>query len=76
MKIAVLSGIHGNFPALMAVTENIQGWQPDQVFVAGGIVNRGPRSEDCPLFIAKKQKNHGWQVIRGNHEEYVIDQAD
>ncbi len=28
MKIAVLSDIHGNLPALQAVSEDIEKWQP------------------------------------------------
>jgi putative phosphoesterase len=76
MKIAVLSDIHGNFPALIAVADHIQMWKPDRVFVAGDIVNRGPCSNDCFEFIEEKQQSYGWQVIRGNHEDYVIDQAD
>jgi putative phosphoesterase len=75
MKIAVLSDIHGNYPALIAVSEHIQTWKPDNVFVAGDIVNRGPRSSDCFEFIEEKRQNCGWKVIRGNHEDYVIDHA-
>jgi putative phosphoesterase len=75
MKIAVLSDVHGNFPALVEITEHIRRWKPDRVFVAGDIVNRGPRSEECLLFLDEKRQYHGWQVLRGNHEDYVIDRA-
>jgi len=76
MKIAVLSDIHGNFPALEKVTDHIESWKPDLVFVAGDIVNRGPRSNDCLDFLRKKQRDSGWRIIRGNHEDYVISRAD
>lgn len=76
MKIAVLSDIHGNYPALLEITEHIQRWKPDRVFVAGDIVNRGPRSEECLFFIDDKRRNNGWQVLRGNHEDFVIDRAE
>lgn len=75
MKIAVLADIHGNFPALEAVTAHLEQWQPDQVVVAGDIVNRGPRSLDCLRFVQNKQATAGWLAIRGNHEDYVISQA-
>ncbi len=72
MKIAVLSDIHGNFVALQAVIEHIEAWGPDHTIVAGDIVNRGPRSKDCLEWIQNKEREAGWQVVRGNHEDYVI----
>lgn len=75
MKLAVLADIHGNYQALQAVTAHIEQWQPDQVVVAGDIVNRGPRSRDCLDFVQNKQASQGWLTVRGNHEDYVIDQA-
>jgi putative phosphoesterase len=76
MKIAVLADIHGNFPALEAVTDHIERWKPDLVLVAGDIVNRGPRSQDCFWFLQGKQRDFGWEIIRGNHEDYVISRDD
>ena len=72
MKLAVLADIHGNFVALETVTAHLEAWQPDLVIVAGDIVNRGPRSLDCLQFVQKKQREEGWLVTRGNHEDYVI----
>ena len=75
MKLAVLADIHGNFPALQAVTAHLEQWQPDRVVVAGDIVNRGPRSLDCLRFVQHKQDTQGWITVRGNHEDYVVSQA-
>jgi putative phosphoesterase len=72
MKVAVLSDIHGNLPALLEVTDHIERWKPDRVFVAGDIVNRGPRPLECLEIILKKERNQGWLSTRGNHEDYVI----
>lgn len=69
MKIAVLSDIHGNLPALEAVTEHIAAWQPDHVVVNGDTVNRGPSSLAAWQFV---QARPNWQLLKGNHEEYVI----
>ena len=41
MKIVVLSDIHGNLPALHAVAEHFEPWQPDQVIVNGDITAHG-----------------------------------
>ncbi|KAB8143717.1 metallophosphoesterase family protein [Chloroflexia bacterium SDU3-3] len=75
MKLAVLSDIHANLAALRAVADDIARWHPDAVVVAGDIVNRGPRSRECLAFVLERQRQDGWQVLRGNHEQYVIDIA-
>ncbi|RME96734.1 MAG: metallophosphoesterase, partial [Chloroflexi bacterium] len=72
MKIAVLADIHANFEALQTVAGHVERWQPDYVAVAGDVVNRGPRSPECLRFVQHKQHADGWQVVRGNHEDYVI----
>jgi predicted phosphodiesterase len=69
MKIAVLSDIHGNLPALQAVADHLARWQPDQVIVNGDTVNRGPASLAAWQFV---QQQTGWQLLKGNHEDYVI----
>jgi predicted phosphodiesterase len=75
MKIAVIADPHANFIALQAVSEHIASWQPDHVIVAGDLVNRGPRPAECLGFVLDKQQNAGWRLVRGNHEDYVINQA-
>jgi len=72
MKIAVLADIHANYRALETVVDHVERWEPDQVLVAGDIVNRGPRSLCCLDLVEEKRQQEGWQVIRGNHEDYVI----
>lgn len=73
MKIAILSDIHGNLPALQAVSQQIEQWQADLVVVAGDVVNRGPRSLACWQFVQQQRQQHGWHLFRGNHEEYVME---
>ncbi|HEX7974983.1 MAG TPA: metallophosphoesterase, partial [Anaerolineales bacterium] len=73
MKLAVLADIHANYVALQAVAAHIQAWQPDAVIVAGDVINRGPRPAECLHFVLEKEKTEGWRLVRGNHEDYVID---
>jgi putative phosphoesterase len=75
MKIAVIADVHANLAALEAITAHVQAWQPDQVIVAGDLVNRGPRPLECLRFIQEQEISAGWLTVRGNHEEYVIEQA-
>ena len=76
MKVAVLADIHGNLPALQTVDAHIERWGPDMVVVAGDVVNRGPpRPLECLNYVLEKQRSDGWLFVRGNHEDYVIKQA-
>ncbi len=76
MKVAILADIHGNLSALETVLEHIDSWQPDRVVIAGDIVNRGPRPRECLEIVQKRQKDAGWLLVRGNHEDYVLTQAN
>jgi len=76
MKIAVISDLHANFVALKTIAADIDKWRPDIVVAAGDIINRGPRPLECLQFILDKQKTDGWLIVRGNHEDYVISQAN
>jgi predicted phosphodiesterase len=69
MKVAVLSDIHGNLPALQAVAADIDSWCPDLTIVNGDIVNRGPSSVECWSFVREQP---GWLIASGNHEKYVL----
>lgn len=75
MKIAIISDIHGNMPALETATEALHRWQPDIVVVNGDVVNRGPCSLACWQFVQAQAQTSGWQVLKGNHEDYVLDCA-
>ena len=75
MKIAILSDLHANFVALQAVLEHIENWRPDHVVVAGDFVNRGPRPAESLRMLVEKSASGGWLFIRGNHEDYVIEQS-
>lgn len=76
MKIAVLSDIHGNWPALAAVAGDSDAWRPDVVLVNGDVVNSGPSNVACWQYVARRAAADGWNVLRGNHEEYVAEWLD
>ncbi|MBI5463111.1 MAG: metallophosphoesterase family protein [Gammaproteobacteria bacterium] len=74
MKLAVLSDIHGNLPALSAVLDDIARWNPDRVVVNGDLVSRGPYSLHC-LRLLQTHFPEG-RYLTGNHETYVLHCAD
>ncbi|MBN2548286.1 MAG: metallophosphoesterase family protein [Anaerolineales bacterium] len=75
MKIAIIADLHANWIALQTIVEHLDAWNPDQVIVAGDVINRGPRPAECLQLILERQHTQGWRLVRGNHEDYVIHQA-
>lgn len=76
MKIAAIADIHGNYQSLIAAIDHIERWKPDRVLVLGDIINRGPRSLGCLHLIQEKIETDDWKIIKGNHEEYVLNFTD
>lgn len=68
MKLAVVSDIHGNLPALQAVVKDFRG-QVDAVISLGDVVNYGPWSDEC---IELLNSISHVQPISGNHEEIFL----
>ncbi|MBI1294092.1 hypothetical protein GC175_03925 [bacterium] len=69
MKLAVLADIHGNQPALDAVTAELERIQPDFVVVNGDLINPIPFSGA----VLDQVRATDWAVVRGNHEFYLLD---
>ena len=73
MKLAVLSDIHANWPALAATMADVDAWRPDLVLVNGDVVNSGPSNVACWEYVRRRAVADGWLVLRGNHEDYVAE---
>ena len=67
-RIALISDIHGNLPALESVMADMKQFAPDHVVVAGDMVNWGPFSTEVMQVVTENR----WTTIRGNNEYYVI----
>ncbi len=67
MKLAVISDIHGNFPALEAVDASIQSSKIDMVICLGDIVGYGASPEKCLDYIVSNKI----PCVLGNHDEAV-----
>jgi len=58
-----------------AVFADLDDRKPDTVLVAGDVVNRGPRPRECLEAVLRRQREAGWRVVRGNHEDYVLTES-
>ena len=68
MRLAVVSDIHGNLPALEAVLSEIGRERVDRVVNLGDIVS-GPL---WPRETAARLRALDWPTIRGNHERQLL----
>ena len=67
MKLAFISDIHANLPALKAVWEDIQKHKPDTVFCLGDLVNFAGWDKEVIEFIRDKNI----PALQGNHDEGI-----
>lgn len=68
-KLAILSDIHGNLPALDAVISDVESFDVDHVICPGDVISFGPFSRQA----AERVVERGWSVIRGNNEYFLLD---
>ncbi len=66
-KIAIISDIHGNLPALSAVLEDIKKRGIERIFCLGDLIGKGPSSASVVDMV---RKNCEW-VVKGNWDYYV-----
>lgn len=67
MRLAVLSDIHGNVPALEAALEEI-----DQIGVEGIIVGGDMVGGPQPAEMIRRLRDLNCRMIRGNNENYIL----
>ena len=67
MRIAVISDIHGNLTALLAVAADLQDVSPDLVVVGGDLVANGARPAEVLDFV----RDRGWPGVVGNTDEML-----
>ncbi len=67
MRIAILSDIHGNLPALEAVTADIEKQSPDEIWCGGDVAWGGPWASEC-IQVAREA---GWTTVRGNTDVWI-----
>lgn len=65
-RVVLMSDIHGNLPALQAVSAVIP--PSDAVFVAGDLCLEGP----CPAEVVDALRERGWTCVQGNTDVDIL----
>lgn len=68
MRIAVLSDIHGNTPALKAIIKDIKHNNVDKIIYLGDAIGIGPQPDKCLDLIME----NNIEMVLGNHELYYV----
>ncbi|MGH2951560.1 MAG: metallophosphoesterase family protein [Solirubrobacterales bacterium] len=72
MRIAILSDIHANLPALEAVLDEIEAADIEDVWCLGDVVGYGADPDDCTKLVSERCS----LCLVGNHDLAVLDALD
>jgi predicted phosphodiesterase len=72
MRIAIISDIHANLPALEAVLEAISDTEAEQIWCLGDVVGYGAQPDRCTELVAQRCEI----CLVGNHDLAVLDELD
>ena len=67
MKIAILTDVHGNLPALQVALRAIRREGADAIFHTGDAIGIGPFPAECLELLLSTS---GMNLICGNHDAY------
>ncbi|HEY8736028.1 MAG TPA: metallophosphoesterase family protein [Candidatus Dormibacteraeota bacterium] len=70
MRIAIVSDIHGNLPALEAVLADLEQVRPDLVLHGGDLALGGPH----PAEVVDRVRELGWASVLGNTDEAIAEE--
>jgi predicted phosphodiesterase len=72
MRIAILSDIHANLPALEAVLEDVDGTDPEEIWCLGDVVGYGAQPDECTDLVRERCS----LSLVGNHDLAVLGDLD
>jgi predicted phosphodiesterase len=72
VRLAIISDIHANLPALEAVLDDVQGTRLDQLWCLGDVVGYGAHPDECASLVAERCQ----LCLVGNHDLAVLDELD
>jgi predicted phosphodiesterase len=72
MRIAILSDIHSNLPALEAVLADVEGAEPEEIWCLGDVVGYGAQPDGCTELVRERCS----LCLVGNHDLAVLGELD
>jgi len=72
LRLAILSDIHANLPALEAVLADIDDGDAEELWCLGDVVGYGAQPDDCARLVAE----HCALCLAGNHDLAVLGDLD
>lgn len=73
-RIFAIGDIHGCLHTLIALLNGLPIGPQDKVIFLGDFVDRGPHSRKVIDYLIKlKKENPNWVMLRGNHEEVLLE---
>jgi predicted phosphodiesterase len=72
MKLAIISDVHSNLPALEAALADVDAAAPDEVWCLGDVVGYGAEPNECTELVAQRCT----VCLAGNHDLAVLEAID
>lgn len=72
MRLAIISDIHGNLPALEAVLADVEATDAEAIWCLGDVVGYGAEPNECTRLVAERSA----VCLAGNHDLAVLDAID
>ncbi len=72
LRLAIISDIHANLPALEAVLADVEGASVDELWCLGDVVGYGAQPDDCAALVAERCE----LCLVGNHDLAVLGELD
>ena len=72
MRVAVISDIHSNLPALNAVLEDVRREDPEEIWCLGDLVGYGADPDACTAIVGEAVS----RCLAGNHDLVVRGDID
>jgi predicted phosphodiesterase len=72
MRLAIISDIHGNLPALEAVLSAVEETAPDELWCLGDVVGYGAQPDECARLVSERCA----LSLVGNHDLAVLGEIE
>lgn len=72
MRLGIISDIHANYEALVAVYKALEASGCEEYYCLGDVVGYGPSPKECIQFV----REHNIKCVIGNHDKYVSEDCD